>query len=71
MKAILERIAKGTRNQSLGLLTIGASMLICTVFTEAKEAGIVARELAQVSIIAAGLFAITILFRGKRGGQQR
>ncbi len=70
MRSLREMIGRGTRNQSVGLLTIGGSMLICSTLAEAGIKGAVAREIVQALVIAAGLGAITILFRG-RGGHRR
>ncbi len=63
MKTLFEWISKGTRSQSVGLLTIGGSMLICSALAEAGIADSIARELAQVLVIVAGLAATVALFR--------
>jgi hypothetical protein len=70
MKTLLQLISKGTRNQSLGLLTIGGSMLICSALAEAGITDSVGRELAQALVIAAGLAATAVLFR-RRGEHRR
>jgi hypothetical protein len=71
MRTILNLITKATRNQSVGLLTIGGSMLICSLLAEARIAGTVAREVAQVLIIFAGLAATVVLFGTREGGHRR
>jgi hypothetical protein len=66
MKTLLELITKATRNQSVGLLTIGGSMLICSLVVEARIVGTMVRELTQALVIAAGLAAMVGLFREGR-----
>jgi hypothetical protein len=46
-------------------------MLICSLLAEARIAGTVARELAQVLIIFAGLAATVVLFGTREGGHRR
>ena len=67
MRTLLDLIGKGTRNQSVGLLTIGGSMLILSAVAEAGITGPIERELAQCVVIAVGLGATAVLFRKQRG----
>ncbi len=71
MKPLWELVTKGTRNQSVGLLTIGASMMICSFLAEARVSGPIAREAAQIAVIGAGLAATAALFRARDGGHRR
>ena len=70
MKSLLNLITKGTRNQSVGLLTIGGSMLICSLVAEARITGTISRELVQALVIIGGLAAIVALFRAREGGHR-
>ncbi len=70
MRTLLGLLGKGTRNQSVGLLTIGGSMLILSALAEAGVTGPIERELAQCAVIVAGLAATAVLFR-KREGHRR
>jgi hypothetical protein len=71
LKVLLDLITKATLNQSVGLLTIGGSMLICSLLAESRIAGALSRELVQALVIGAGLGATVILFRSREGGHQR
>lgn len=71
MRTLLSLITKATRNQSVGLLTIGASMLICSLLAEARIADRAAREVAHVLVIVAGLAATAVLFGTREGGHRR
>ena len=63
MKALVHWISKATPQRALSLIGLGLSMLICSSVAEERISGTLAREVAQLLIIAGGLIATAILFR--------
>ena len=63
MNALGHWISKATPQRALSLIGVGLSMLICSSVAEERISGTLAREVAQLLIIAGGLIATTILFR--------
>lgn len=64
MRYLLRFIQKGNRRQSLGLITIGLVMLICSNLAESvPDWG--TREIVQLAVIFGGVVASATLLRSK------
>jgi hypothetical protein len=70
MKALVQWISKGTPYKAVSLLGVGLSMLICSSVAE-RISGALAREIAQLLVIAGGLIATAILFRRRTHSDRR
>lgn len=70
MRAPLGFIRKRNRRQSLGLITIGLTMLVCSQLAEAIDhRG--TREIVQLVIILSGVAASAKLFRTRGSDTQK
>ena len=67
MHRLLTFIRKGNRRRSLGLITIGLVMLICSQMAESLPYGL-ARETVQIAVILGGIVATASLFGAKGAG---
>jgi len=63
MKALVHWISKATPQRAVSVIGVGLSMLICSSVAEERISDMLAREVAQLLIIAGGLIATAILFR--------
>jgi hypothetical protein len=70
MKTLVHWISKGTPYKAASLLGVGLSMLICSSLAE-RISGALAREIAQLLIIASGFIATAILFRRRTESDRR
>lgn len=71
MKTLVHWISKATPYKAMGLLAIGASMLICSSVAEQRIAGVLVREITQFLVIAGGLIATAILLRRRTDSDRR
>ncbi len=71
MKTLFAFITRSTRNQSLGLLTIGLAMFACSNLAEQAVTDWTTREVVQLLVIAAGISATAMLFRRANQGAHR
>ncbi len=63
MKTLIHLVTNSTRNQAIGLLTIGLAMFACSNLAEELVTGRTLREVVQFLIILVGITATAILFR--------
>jgi len=64
MRHLIGFIRKGNRRQSIDLIRIGLTMLVCSNLAEAI-ADWRTREIVQLAVILSGVAATAILFRSK------
>lgn len=63
MKPLVHFLIRGTRNQSVGLLTIGLVMFACSNLAEQAVSGRTLREIVQLLIILGGITITGLVFR--------
>ncbi len=71
LKTLFAFIIRSTRNQSLGLLTIGLAVFACSNLAEQTVTDWTTREVVQLLVIAAGISATAMLFRRADSGTHR
>jgi predicted MFS family arabinose efflux permease len=71
MKNLIHLLTNSTRNQAIGLLTIGLAMFACSDLAEQVVTRRTPREAVQLLIILAGLAATALLFRRGNTGTHR
>ena len=71
MKPLIQLLRNSTRNQSIGLLTIGLAMFACSNLAEQAVTDRTLREVVQLLIILGGITVTAILFRRGSTGTHR
>lgn len=70
MRSLLAFITTAKRNQAIGLLAIGATVLLCSQVAEAEIPAGAALECTQTVLILAGIVATAVVFRA-RGDREK
>jgi hypothetical protein len=72
VKPVFEFITTAKRNQAIGLLVIGATMLVCSNIAESEIASGFGLEAVQFLVILFGITATAMVFRNGRlrGGKK-